>query len=61
MDDLNADGSIDTIDVDLLKSALNAPVIGLNDIRDLNNDGLITDADVHELTSFCTRPQCTIY
>ena len=59
--DLNADGSIDTIDVDLLKSALNAPVIGLNDRRDLNNDGLITGADVQELTSFCTRPQCTIY
>ena len=61
MGDLNADGSINTIDVDLLKSALNTPVTGLNDIRDLNNDGLITDVDVQKLTSFCAHSQCTIY
>jgi hypothetical protein len=56
--DINADGKVDTDDLNILDSFLNTPVTGPNDARDLNHDGVINALDARILTTLCTYPRC---
>jgi len=59
--DLNADGKVDTDDLNILDSALNTPANGPNDARDLNHDGVINALDARILTTLCTYPRCATH
>ena len=57
--DLNADGKIDSDDVNILLAALNTNATGTFDARDLNGDGVIDMKDVQALAALCTLPGCS--
>jgi hypothetical protein len=56
--DINLDGQVDSLDVQLINEALNAPSAGPNDPRDLNHDGVINSVDVRIEQRLCTYPGC---
>jgi hypothetical protein len=56
--DVNLDGDVDNDDFHLIQVALNNPVNGPNDLRDLNGDGRISGLDVAMLRKLCTRRAC---
>jgi hypothetical protein len=56
--DVNGDGSVDTIDLNLIRAAM-GQVPAANDPRDANGDGKITINDVRTCTLQCTRAGCT--
>jgi hypothetical protein len=58
--DLNGDGEIDIDDVNKLSSYVEAEQepAGRFDVRDLDGDGKITNADVRILKSLCSRTAC---
>lgn len=59
--DLNGDGRVDTVDLNILDSYLNTPANGPNDARDLNHDGVINALDARILTTLCTYPRCATH
>ena len=56
--DLNHDGVIDYLDVELLYAGGDQPAASPTDPRDLDRDGFITVADVLRLMTQCTNPGC---
>jgi pimeloyl-ACP methyl ester carboxylesterase len=58
--DLNGDGVINQLDVDMINAALNTPASGPNDPRDLDQDGVINVLDERILVTQCTQPGCAV-
>ena len=58
--DINGDGVVDSIDLNLILSVLNKPANGPNDLRDLNGDGKIDALDSRKLVTLCTRARCAV-
>lgn len=57
--DVNSDGATDSVDVSLVRAGIGqAPVPG--DVRDQNNDGLITVNDARLCALKCSLPRCAI-
>ncbi len=56
--DLNADGAVDSRDVEILRKYLNTVPRVKKDARDLSGDGKIDALDLRVLTTLCTRPRC---
>ena len=56
--DLNADGSVNVLDLQLLMKRLNQPAAGPSDPMDLDYDGKITVLDSRILVTFCTKQYC---
>jgi hypothetical protein len=56
--DLNRDGSVDTLDLQLLTPRLNQTAAGPSDPMDLDYDGNITVLDARILVTFCGKPSC---
>ena len=56
--DIDGDSDVDNSDLAKITSALNTKASGLNDLRDLNGDGMITALDARKLVTLCTRPRC---
>ena len=57
--DVNSDGATDSLDVSLVRAGIGqAPVPG--DVRDQNNDGLITVNDARLCALKCSLPRCAI-
>lgn len=56
--DLDGDGDIDRLDIDLILAARNQPTSGPDDPRDIDNNGTIDALDARKLTLSCTRPRC---
>lgn len=56
--DVNQDGVIDRIDLNLVTAARNTPASDAADPRDLDGDGLITALDARKLVLLCTLPRC---
>jgi hypothetical protein len=57
--DVNGDGSINTLDINLVTQARNTPA-SVNDPRDPNHDGSITAADARVCVTRCSLPRCAI-
>ena len=57
--DLNADGKVDTDDLNVILAALNTNATGSFDARDLNGDGVIDMKDGQALASLCTLASCS--
>jgi hypothetical protein len=55
--DVNGDGRIDMLDINLIRSAV-GQAANPNDTRDANNDGFITMLDVRKCTLVCTSALC---
>lgn len=58
--DLNLDGQVDKLDLDIILAALNKPASGPNDPRDLNHDGVISALDARILVTLCSHAGCAI-
>jgi len=68
--DLNGDGRVDLLDLEILEERLNSAAItsvnfGLGhlpvaDARDLNGDGVINALDARILVTLCTSPACAV-
>lgn len=56
--DVNGDGQVDIVDLDLVMNALNTTASGPHDLRDLNHDGVINVLDARILVTLCTYPGC---
>src|ERR1039457_6166679 len=60
MCDVNNDGVIDTLDINLILSALSKPATGANDPRDPDHDGKITVLDARKCQLLCTYTNCAV-
>ena len=58
--DINGDGVVDSLDLNLILGALNKLANGPNDLRDLNGDGKIDALDSRKLITLCTRARCAV-
>lgn len=58
--DLNSDGQVDQIDLDVLRTWVNDRVSIASDARDLNGDGQINALDQRILVTLCSRPRCAV-
>ena len=58
--DVNGDGVIDRIDIQLISAARNQPASGPDDPRDADGDGMITVRDARICSQRCTLPNCEI-
>ena len=56
--DLDGDDDVDRNDLNIILAARNTAASGVDDARDLDNDGTITALDARKLTLLCTRPRC---
>lgn len=56
--DIDADGDIDTLDIQAINAARNTPATSPNDPRDIDGDGMITLLDARKAVLLCTRPRC---
>jgi hypothetical protein len=55
--DVNGDGRIDKLDINLIKSAIGQAALP-NDTRDADNDGFITTVDARKCALVCTSALC---
>ena len=55
--DIDGDGDIDSIDINLIRAGIGKPPT-VNDPRDANSDGLITINDARTCAARCTRANC---
>ena len=60
MCDVNNDGVVNTLDINLITSSLNKPATGPNDPRDPDHDGKITVLDARKCQLLCTYTNCAI-
>lgn len=60
--DLNHDGQVDRVDLDILLADRNRAVAdsACGSACDLDSDGKITALDARKLTTLCTRPRCAV-
>jgi len=58
--DLDGDGDIDRLDLELLLARRGSPALGPEDPADLDRDGLITVIDSRKLVLLCSRPRCEV-
>jgi hypothetical protein len=68
--DLNGDGRVDLLDLDILEERLNSAAltnagfvgtqVPVTDARDLNGDGVINALDARILVTLCTHPGCVV-
>jgi hypothetical protein len=58
--DLNGDGVINQLDLNMINAALNTPASGPNDPRDLNQDGVINVLDERILVTQCSQLGCAV-
>lgn len=56
--DLDGDGDIDRLDIDLILAVRNQSASGPDDPRDIDKNGTIDALDARKLTLSCTRPRC---
>lgn len=56
--DIDADGDIDTLDIQVISAARNTPATSPDDPRDIDGDGMITLYDARKAVLLCTRPRC---
>lgn len=56
--DQDADRDVDILDLNIVLAARNKPATGINDLRDLDHNGMINLLDSRKLSLLCTRPQC---
>ena len=57
--DLDGDFDVDLDDLDIILDARNTPADGVEDLRDLDGDGVITGLDARIGVLSCTRPRCS--
>jgi hypothetical protein len=55
--DVNYDGEIDIRDINIILEARDTPA-GFHDLRDADNDGVITTNDARICANRCTHPNC---
>jgi hypothetical protein len=58
--DLDNDGDVDQLDVNLLLASKNKPASGANDPKDLDKNGVINVLDARKQALLCTRPRCAV-
>jgi hypothetical protein len=58
--DLNGDGRVDQLDINIVQGRIGLPKVVPNDSRDINLDGKIDALDLRVLTSMCSKPRCAI-
>jgi hypothetical protein len=58
--DLDGDGDIDQLDVNLVLQAIGEPASRPDDPRDMDRDGIITPQDATLLGTQCTQPGCDV-
>lgn len=58
--DLNADGRVDQLDINIVQERVGMAKMVPNDSRDINQDGKIDALDLRALTSMCSKPRCAI-
>ncbi len=58
--DINADGKVDSTDINLIFSARNTPATGIDDPRDQDGDRQITVADARACQQKCTLAGCAV-
>lgn len=51
--DVNGDGQVNMLDLELIRGAINSSASGPNDLRDLNGDGRIDNLDIAQLRTIC--------
>ncbi len=51
--DIDQDGDVDNVDLNLIRAALSEPPTSPNDLRDLNGDRQINDLDVAQVRKLC--------
>ena len=56
--DVDGDGDVDRNDVRLVTRAMRSRAGGVNDLRDLDGDRVITAKDERKVTQLCTRVRC---
>jgi hypothetical protein len=58
--DLDSDGDVDQLDVNLLLASKNKPASGAKDPKDLDKNGVINVLDARKQALLCTRPRCAV-
>ena len=59
--DVNKDGRIDSLDINLIFAARNTPATGVDDPRDADGDDQITVADARVCQQRCTSAGCAVH
>lgn len=57
--DVDGDGDVDSVDVNLVRGALGV-LVEPGDPRDADSDGRVTTTDVRQCTLLCTRASCAV-
>jgi len=56
--DIDEDGDVDQDDLNIVLATIGEPASGPNDPKDIDRDGVITQADAEALAASCTRENC---